>query len=147
MSRQPPADVIAAAQLSDEQWKIPASVTLAQWALESGWGEHMPPGSCNPFGIKAKFGEPTCLAATKEVEDGKVISINAGFRKFATIADAFDYHARLLATNDAYRTARQWLPNVDMFCKGLTGLYATDPKYGDKLIAIINNSDFTRYDV
>jgi hypothetical protein len=31
-------EVIDAAQASHTKWKIPASVTLAQWALESSWG-------------------------------------------------------------------------------------------------------------
>jgi flagellum-specific peptidoglycan hydrolase FlgJ len=51
-------DVIAAAQASQRNTGIPAAITLAQYALESGYGRHMPTGSNNPFGIKAKPGEP-----------------------------------------------------------------------------------------
>ncbi|WP_369693039.1 glucosaminidase domain-containing protein [Komagataeibacter diospyri] len=32
---------------------VPASITIAQWMLESGFGQHMPPHFNNPFGIKA----------------------------------------------------------------------------------------------
>lgn len=152
MSRQPPPDVIAAAQTADANWHIPASVQLAQWALESGWGEHMPPGSNNPFGIKARIGEKCSTAATREVINGNVVSINAGFRVFDSIVDAFDYHAQLLATGEQYANARSFLPNLKMFCDALGGstpqhpTYATDPDYGAKLMAIIEGSNLERYD-
>jgi flagellum-specific peptidoglycan hydrolase FlgJ len=146
MSTQPPPDIVAAAQLAESTWRIPASVTLAQWALESGWGQHMPPGSNNPFGIKAKIGEPVSLAATREVVAGRDITLNTGFRKFATMADAFDAHARLLATAPVYAPARACLPDVKAFCAALTGRYATDPHYGDRLAAVIDGSQLERYD-
>ena len=34
----PPMEVITAAQASQRKWHVPAAVTIAQWALESGWG-------------------------------------------------------------------------------------------------------------
>ena len=46
-------DVINAATASRLRWSVPASVTLAQWVVESAWGAAVPPGSNNPFGIKA----------------------------------------------------------------------------------------------
>jgi len=61
-----PPDIIAAAQSSQQKWGIPASVTIAQWALESGWGKYMPPDSNNPFGIKAVDQEPFVSASTQE---------------------------------------------------------------------------------
>lgn len=35
----------------EKKYDIPAEITVAQWALESGWGEHQS-GSNNYFGIK-----------------------------------------------------------------------------------------------
>ena len=90
--------VIAAALASQTTWKIPAAVTLAQWAIESNFGRSMPNGSNNPFGIKAAGGQSYVEAHTHEVVNGKTISIVAKFRKFASIYDAFDEHRRLLAT-------------------------------------------------
>jgi len=90
-----PSDVIDAAKRSLKTWKIPASVTLAQWALESDWGRKMPIGSNNPFGIKA------CVEArTREVIHGETVFIVARFRKFGSMAEAFEQHARLLATSE-----------------------------------------------
>jgi len=91
-----PADVVQAAISSMHKWKVPASVTLAQWALESGFGQHMPAGSNNPFGMKAVAGQPFVTATTHEVVNGKTITVEAKFRKFNSIAEAFDAHGQLL---------------------------------------------------
>ena len=40
----------------------------AQWAVESAWGASMPPGSNNPFGIKAAGGQPAVESLTREVD-------------------------------------------------------------------------------
>ncbi|MDX2291417.1 MULTISPECIES: glucosaminidase domain-containing protein, partial [Streptomyces] len=82
-----PDDVIAAARDARRQWQVPASVSLAQWALESGHGAHMPLGSNNPFGIKARAGEPSVTSRTREVNaQGQEYYIEAPFRKFDSVA-------------------------------------------------------------
>jgi flagellum-specific peptidoglycan hydrolase FlgJ len=143
---QPPPAIIAAARAADAKWRVPASVTLAQWALESGWGRHMPPGSNNPFGIKARPGEVARAAATREVVGGDWERLEARFRAFATLDEAFDEHARLLATARVYAPARACLPDVKAFCAALTGRYATDPEYGIRLAAVIDGSHLERFD-
>ena len=102
----PPADIIAAACEAQRKWKIPASISLAQWALESGWGRHMPPGSNNPFGMKARAGDPFVTVRTREQDrDGHDYFIEAAFRKFGSIAEAFDAHGGLL-NKPVYARAR-----------------------------------------
>lgn len=142
----PAPEIIAAAQASQAKWKIPASVSIAQFALESSWGKIMPPGSNNPFGIKAVAGQPSVSVPTHEVVGGKRIAINAAFRKFASIADAFDQHGQLLATSGHYANARSKLPDPFAFANALTGVYATDPNYGHLLGQIIRGSNLTQYD-
>lgn len=139
-------EAIAAAQMAEAQWHIPASVSLAQYGLESGWGAHMPPGSNNPFGIKALPGQPSSVTLTREVVGGENEIIHAGFRVFPSIAAAFDAHAELLATAGCYAAARAKLPDVEAFCEALTGVYATDPHYGAELTRIIRADDLTRFD-
>lgn len=141
-----PVGVIAAAQSSDKTWAIPASVTLAQWALESNWGRAMPQGSNNPFGIKAKAGQLFVEAATHEVVKGRRITVIAKFRKFASLIEAFDQHAKLLATAPAYAKARAQAKNPDAFAQALTGVYATDPDYGPKLTSIMKKYHLYQYD-
>lgn len=143
---QPTAEAIAAARKSAKQHGIPASVSLAQWALESGWGQHIPVGSNNPFGIKARPGEPYVVVPTREVFKGKSTIVNAAFRKFANLADAFEAHAKLLATAGVYAHARAALPDPFAFANALTGTYATDPMYGHLLGSVIRGSSLLRYD-
>lgn len=128
-SRFPP-DIIQAARASQQRWQVPASITLAQWALESGFGKHLPAGSNNPFGIKAGKNAPYVEANTVEVINGQRVTVRAKFRKFDSIADAFDYHGRLLATNKAYSRAMSVRQDPDAFADALTGVYATAPNYG-----------------
>ncbi|MGY2732392.1 glycoside hydrolase family 73 protein [Sphingomonas sp. UYP23] len=140
-------DVVAAAQASEKKYGIPASVTLAQFGLESSYGRRMPPGSNNPFGIKAKAGEPFVASRTREEDrNGNSYWVNARFRKFDSLAEAFDAHARLLATARPYAAARRKLPDTDAFADALTGTYATDHLYGSKLRGIIHGQGFDRFD-
>ncbi|NKM06061.1 hypothetical protein GFM29_19955 [Rhizobium leguminosarum bv. viciae] len=141
------ADVIGGAQASDRVWGVPASVTLAQFILESGFGKRMPPGSNNPFGIKAKGDEPCIKARTVEHVNGQDRVEIARFRKFANFDEAFSQHGRLLATSPYYRKAMEVREDPLAFADALTGAYATDPKYGSKLIKLIGQYDLTDYDV
>lgn len=141
-----PADVIAGAQAAFAKWKIPASVTIAQWAVESGWGRHMPPNSNNPFGIKALPGQPSVTVPTREVIDGKSVFVSAAFHKFASLTEAFDYHGRLLAQGKPYAKARAALPDPVAFANALTGVYATDPLYGHTLNATMAANSLQRFD-
>lgn len=142
-----PETVIAAAQASQRKWDIPASVTLAQWALESGYGKRMPPESNNPFGIKAAPGQSSVTSKTKEEIAGKTIPTKGAFRKFASLDEAFEEHARLLATGSSYVKARANRKYPDKFADSLTGVYATDSKYGEKLKNIMSVNDLYQFDV
>ena len=142
---QVPADIASAASASQVKWKVPASVTLAQWAVESAWGASMPPDSNNPFGIKAAPGQAGVDAGTREVIGGQDISITAKFRKFENLAEAFDLHGRLLATNKVYAPAMAQTADPDAFADALTGVYATDPKYGYTLKWVMRTYGFTQY--
>jgi flagellum-specific peptidoglycan hydrolase FlgJ len=52
------ADIIQAAQSAQRAYPcVFACVTLAQWAIESGYGREIPAGSNNFFGIKAVRGQ------------------------------------------------------------------------------------------
>ena len=139
-------DVIDAAQASERKHGIPASVSLAQFALESAWGKKMPAGSNNPFGIKAVGNQPSVSVRTREVDrNGRSYYIQAPFRKFASIAEAFDQHGRLLAQGKPYAKARLKLPDPDAFADALTGVYATDPLYGELLRKIMRQSKLYAY--
>lgn len=141
-----PNQVIAAAQAAWHKWKVPASVSLAQWIVESGWGAHEPSGSNNPFGIKASVGQPYVNAVTHEFTHGRYVTITARFAKFTSVMDAFDAHAKLLATHPAYRYSME-APTAEQFAERLTGIYATQPHYGDNLVSMMKKYTLEKYDV
>ena len=149
---KPPPDIIAAAKAAQTKFKIPASISLAQWALESGWGKH-DLGCFNYFGMKAPCDAhnkplvPYIERKTREVDKfGHDYYIIAPFRKFDSPEQAFEEHGRLLATKGAYARARTKLPDADAFADALTGVYATDPHYGAALRAIMHGANLYQYD-
>jgi hypothetical protein len=136
MKEMIPGSVIEAAQKEQAKWYVPSSVAIAQWALESDFGLHMPPGSNNPFGIKAKAGQASVSCLTHEEINGQMVPTTAAFAKYASLDEAFDAHGKLLATHPAYQPAMKARFNADNFANALTGVYATDTNYGEKLIAL-----------
>ena len=141
-----PPEIVEAAVASKVKWSVPASVTLAQWAIESAWGASMPPDSNNPFGIKAVGDQPAVESATREVVGGENITIQAKFRKFESITEAFDLHGRLLATAPVYKPAMAKKDDPEAFADALTGVYATDPSYGTTLKYVIKTYNFDIHD-
>jgi hypothetical protein len=141
-----PPEVIDAARTSYLRWHVPASVTLAQWVVESAWGAAMPPGSNNPFGIKAVGNQNGVESLTHEVVDGETVTKPDKFRVFASLQDAFEEHGRLLASNPVYAGAMRLADNPAAFADALNGVYATDPNYGSILKWVIDTYRFVQYD-
>lgn len=147
MARTPPPEIILAAREAHKVWPMsPASVAIAQWEIESGWGSHMPPGSNNPFGIKALKGQPHVDAMTTEYIGGRFVRMPQPFRKFATLTEAFVDHGRLLSQASPYATARAALPDVRKFVVEMAKRYATDPGYAKKILGQIDAGNLTQYD-
>lgn len=144
MSTFPP-EIITAAQAAEGRTGVYASVTLAQWALESAFGAHEPKGSNNPFGIKALTGEPFVETMTHEFERGHYVAVPQKFARFANVTDAFTAHGQLLKYSKYYAKARA-AGDAKSFANALTGVYATDPHYGAKLIAIMDKFDLYQFD-
>ena len=127
-------------------WKVPASVTLAQWAVESAWGASMPPGQQQPVRHQGR-GRPAGGGRrhARGRSAGRTSRSSAKFRKFENLAEAFDLHGKLLATNKVYAPAMALAADPDAFADALTGVYATDPKYGYTLKWVMQNYGFTQY--
>lgn len=139
------AAAVAAAQASQRKWNIPASITLAQFGIESSWGKHMPVGSNNPFGIKAVAGQPFVTARTREIVGGRSVMMNQNFAQYPSLAEAFDAHGKLLAQGRPYVNARSKLPDADAFAQALTGVYAGDPTYGTVLVNIMKSQNLYQF--
>jgi flagellum-specific peptidoglycan hydrolase FlgJ len=141
-----PKDVIDAAQATTKKWGVPASVTLAQWALESACGSKLPVGSNNPFGIKVRKGQKGVMTTTHEDKKGKHVKTTAEFRQYTSLKEAFDDHGRLLATGTGFTKARLVNDKPEKYAEALTHTYATDPHYGSKLKSIMKKNNLTQYD-
>ena len=127
--------VLAAARKAGA--KFP-EVVAAQWALESGWGEHTS-GHNNYFGVKAADGEPYSTCTTWEHYDGKDVTIQAKFKDFDSLQECIDdlvtkwYH-----DYKGYKGVNR-AQSIGECCQLLVQEgYATDPHYASKLMSIIN---------
>jgi flagellum-specific peptidoglycan hydrolase FlgJ len=137
-----PDDIVLAAQKSEKATGCPACITLAQWALESGYGKHLS-GRNNPFGIKwtTTWKDGYTLCKTREFIRGEWVTVNAKFANFPTLEAAFSRHGNLLMNpKGPYKQGvKAWEASKDwhIFLKLIAPVYATDPKYFDKVFGII----------
>lgn len=142
-----------------------ASVSMAQFILESGWGKSgLTQKANNCFGMKKNLSGNTWPGSTwdgqsvvsmqtgEETEDGKEYTITAEFRKYACIEDSIaDHSAYLTGAKNGdklryeglkgckkYKTAAQIIKN---------GGYATSTSYVKALCDIIKEYGLTDYEV
>lgn len=122
------------------------SLTLAQAALESGWGESAIGN--NIFGIKAGSGwkgKTQNVLTTEQNPDGSSYQKTDDFRDYDSISDSIVDHAELLST-DRYQSVRN-SKNYKDACRTVKECgYATDTAYTDKLINIIETYDLAQWD-
>lgn len=125
------------------QYGIPASITLAQGILESGAGRGELTGKANNhFGIKCHKGWEGERVYHDDDESQEC------FRKYKDPKYSYRDHSLFLTERSRYQDLFK-LKKDDYkgWAKGLRKAgYATDPKYPDKLIGIIERYDLTAYD-
>ena len=148
MDRSFIASLVPAAVEHRKKYKLFASVTIAQAALESGWGKTVLARKANNlYGIKGIGPAGTIRMDTWEVVDGKDVSVQAGFKVYHCAEECLEDRARILTTLSRYR-AVCWAETPEQQCRAiLAGGWATDPAYADKLIKIIDQYDLQQYDV
>jgi flagellum-specific peptidoglycan hydrolase FlgJ len=129
-----------------KKWKVPASVLLAQAALESGWGQHVKGNAY--FGIKGKKGTTGGVTfGTTEFVDGKQVSINDTFRGYNNFAEAAEDYGKFLSENARYQVALLHTNDPMRFVDEIARAgYATDPLYAQKLKGTIRSQRLTEYD-
>jgi hypothetical protein len=142
-----PADIIAAAQADRGGWHIPACADIAQCGVESAFCRFEPPGSNNCFGIQRLPGLPYVSAASHEERGGKLVPVTEDFAKFASLADAFYQHDKLIATNPVYAPAMAFVGNYVKYIELMGPRYATAPNYVKTLLAMIDEDGLARYNV
>ena len=119
---------------------VPASITIAQAALESAWGKSgLAKAGNNLFGIKAdsRWRGETLTMNTREFIKGQWVVIPAKWRKYESWQASIDDHAAFLKDNPRYRPCFL-CQTTEAFARALlTAGYATDPGYADKLLTMI----------
>lgn len=132
-----------------------ASVMLAQAILESNKGQSglASEPNYNLFGIKGKYKNQSITLKTKEDDgNGNLTTILDEFRKYPSYEASMQDYANLLRNgvswnNEFYHAA--FKSNTSSYrdvTSFLTGTYATDSKYEQKLNQLIEQYDLTQYD-
>jgi LysM repeat protein len=125
------------------EYKIPASITLAQGILESGNGNsRLARKANNHFGIKCH--KDWTGKTLKEHDDER----NECFRKYSSAEDSYRDHSVFLTTRDRYaQLFKLEITDYKGWAKELKKAgYATNPKYPQLLIKIIEENRLFQYD-
>lgn len=124
---------------------VPASITLAQGLLESNIGKSgLATRNNNHFGIK-------CFS--KSCQKGHCTNFSDDshkdfFRKFSSVKESFHAHSQLLKKDRYQQLFKLRINDYKGWSHGLSKAgYATDPKYANKLINLIETLDLDQYDV
>ena len=126
-----------------KRYHIPASITLAQGLLESGAGQStLARKSNNHFGIKC--GGDWNGRTVSHDDDAR----GECFRAYKHPKESYEDHSKFLAGRSRY--ASLFKLNITDYKGWARGLkkagYATNPRYADQLIGIIELYDLHKYD-
>ncbi len=134
---------------------IYASVMMAQAILESGSGNSLLSSEPNHnlFGIKGSYkGSSVTFNTLEQDSSGQSYQIRAQFRKYPSYKESLEDYAHLIKNGltgnpDFYKpTWKSETKDYKEATKYLEGRYATDRQYSQKLNAIIEAYDLTKYD-
>lgn len=131
--------LLPAALESQRKYGIPAQLTLAQAALESGWGKHAI-GGYNIFGIKGSGPAGSVVQSTREYTK---THIKAAFAKFHNFYEAVSEHGQLFHNGSYDKAIAQYQKNGNIagFVKNIAPVYATAPNYDRTLLGMIKHHD------
>ena len=142
---------------------ILASVSLAQFILESGYGKsELSQNANNCFGMKKSLsgntwsgstwdGSSVYTKKTQEYENGQYVTITADFRKYPSVEKSIaDHSAYLLGAKDGSKLRYDGLKGCTDYKKAVQlikdGGYATSPTYVESICNIIGRWKLTQYD-
>lgn len=122
--------------------RIPASITLAQGILESGDGNsELARKSNNHFGIKCHSDWTGKRVYHDDDAKGEC------FRKYNDARQSFEDHSMFLKKNRYAGLFELEITDYKGWARGLKKAgYATNPKYADRLIGLIEANKLTQYD-
>jgi flagellar protein FlgJ len=139
--------ILPAAEKAAAQLGVSPRNLIAQAALETGWGRHLPRSedgrvSFNFFGIKAtgNWRGPAVSSSTTEVLQGRAQRMVERFRAYSSVDESVADHARLIGSSRRYQAVRGTGDDALAFGTALhRGGYATDPGYAQKIVAVADS--------
>lgn len=128
------------AEASEKDTSVPALFSLAQAALETGWGKKVKGN--NLFGIKDTDGingnEIEFLTTEYNKKTGWR-KVKQWFRKYDSFKESFDDHGKFFIKNKRYAEAMKHTNDPVEFARLIANAgYATDPDYYNKIVMIMN---------
>ena len=126
-----------------KKYRIPASITLAQGLLESGAGQStLARKSNNHFGIKC--GSDWRGKTVSHDDDAR----GECFRAYKHPKQSYEDHSKFLANRPRYASLFKLdITDYKSWARGLKKAgYATNPRYAEQLIGIIELYDLHKYD-
>lgn len=137
-------------------YRVPASVTIAQAILESGWGRSgLAVNDSNYFGIKCSGGKFGTIAIgchdypTSEYDrrTRRYKKVTASFRVYRSAGGSFRDHGAFLRYNSRYAPAFRYSRAPERFAQAIAAAgYATSPTYASSLIRLMRQYNLYRYD-
>ena len=125
------------------EYKIPASITLAQGIFESACGtSRLATYGNNHFGIKC---HKDWTGDTLKVDDDE---LQECFRKYENAEDSYSDHSLFLTTRQRYAKLFELdIMDYKAWARGLKAAgYATNPQYADRLIGLIERFNIAHQD-
>lgn len=122
-------------------------VLVAQAALETGWGKHVPSGN-NYYGIKAggSWQGQVQNMDSPEFENGRMVTRNSAFRAYSSVLESMKDYINLIKGNERYSKAASSSFDPDTYFEEIQRAgYATDPNYANKLKDIVRKIAFMAY--
>ena len=130
---------------------IPASIKLAQGLLESGYGQgSLALVSNNHFGIKWRSPvDGDYVESYDDEKDRNGKKIVSRFVKFNSPEESYQQHSELLMTRPIYRVLFTYdRSDYRSWAFGLKKAgYASNPKYAERLIQLIEQYHLDRFDI
>ena len=140
-------EVAAIAVALEKEAGCPAQLLIAQWAIESQWGEK-PVGHANYFGVKkAVRHTQCCTVTTHEFVNGKSVVESLEFADYDSLADSCRDYAWLITNGAPYQAAWEQYQqgrNLSTLIASVARVYATDPGYTHLAEAIAVQANVTR---
>lgn len=124
------------------------SITIAQAILESNWGEsQLSKEYNNYFGIKSfNENDQRVVLPTYEYIRGELVKVDSAFRAYDSLGKSIEHHGILLGKADRYAPVRSASGYIEAANALYAAGYATDPKYPEKLMNIIETYNLFIYD-